>query len=124
MTKGWPWTKRVAIVAGALALGTGGCATTQSTENLLTQAGFRQVPADTPSKMAHLETLPDHRLVARVHGGQKYYVFADPSGCKCLYIGRSQQYQNYRQLVQEQHQAEATAVDEAREWEIENSGLQ
>ena len=114
----------IAVVAFGSALGTTACATTRSAESALAQAGFRQVPADSPTKVAHLQTLPEHRLVARVYKGQTYYVYADSSGCRCLYIGTRQQYQAYQRLVQERRAEEGAAVDEAREWEIENSGLQ
>ena len=109
----------------ALALAAGACATaTRNTESMLTQAGFRQVPADTPKKLAHLQTLPERRIVIRTHQGKQYYVYADPDVCKCLYMGNSDQYQRYQQLVQAQSQLYSGGVAEAREWEIENSGLQ
>ena len=59
----------------ALALGMTACATTGSvpkTEDLLSQARFKKVPADTPQKVARMQTLPDHRLVARTYKGNKY----------------------------------------------------
>ena len=128
MITGWTGMGR-AVMAVALALGVAGCATTNvQTENMLGQAGFRRVPADTPAKLAHLQTLPARRLVGRAHEGKKYYVYADPDGCTCLYIGSPAQYQSYQRLVQQQQAAarqwESTGVEEAREWEIENSGLQ
>ena len=114
----------LAAVVG-LALLAAGCATaTQTTESLLAQAGFRQLPADTPQKLAHLQTLPERRIVIRTRQAQKYYVYADPGGCKCLYIGSADQYQRYQQFVQAQQQLYTGGVEEAREWEIENSGLQ
>ena len=116
-------------VAIGLALGLTACATTAGTENLLKQAGFRQLPADSPQKIAHLQTLPEKRLVARTYQGKKYYVFSDPNGCKCLYIGNAAQYQAYQSLINPPQMSSASGipaggVEEAREWEIENSGLQ
>ncbi len=123
MTTGWLWTMVVGFAVGMTACAT----TTQNTESLLSQAGFRRLPADAPQKVAHLQTLPERRLVGRTYQGKKYYVYADPTGCKCLYIGNPSQYQSYRQIVQ-QLQAPSWqptgGVEEAREWEIENSGLQ
>lgn len=116
--------RRTMVVVIALALGAAACATTRGTENLLTQAGFRQAPANTPQKLAHLKTLPEHRLVGRTHQGRKYYVYADLDGCRCLYVGSPQQYQTYLGLVRAKQAEEAEAVDEAREYEIENAGLQ
>ena len=121
------WRSSVTI---GLALGLAACATTTGTENSLTQAGFRQLPADSPQKVAHLQTLPERRLVARTYQGKKYYVFSDPNGCKCLYIGNPAQYQAYQNILQQQQTSLAGGwpptggVEEAREWEIENSGLQ
>ena len=117
----WGWT----AVVLALALAASACATgTRGTESMLTQAGFRQVPADTPKKLAHLQTLPERRIVIRTHQGKKYYVYADPDVCKCLYMGNSDQYQRYQQVVQAQSQLYSGGVEEAREWETENAGLQ
>ena len=100
------------------------CVSARTTENLLAQAGFRQLPADTQKKVVHLETLPDRRLVGRVYQGKQYYVYSDPTGCHCLYLGTVQQYETYRRLLQEYRLAQSAAVQEAREWEIENSGLE
>jgi hypothetical protein len=124
MIRGWTWMA-MAVTAAALTLGVGACATTNvQTETLLGQAGFRRVAADTPVKLAHLETLPARRLVGRTHAGKKYWVYADPEGCRCLYIGTPAQYQSYQSLLQQRQQFYTTGVEEAREWEIENSGLQ
>ena len=114
----------------ALALGMTACATTTSvpkTEDLLSQAGFKQMPADTPQKVAHMQTLPDHRLIARNYKGKKYYVYSDPGGCKCIYVGTPAQYQSYRNIARQQQQANGyqpqEGVEEARELEEENSGM-
>ena len=129
MTTGWQWTG----MAMGFALSMAACATTMtpSTESLLGQAGFRQVPADSPQKVAHLQTLPEHRLIARTYQGKKYYVYSDPQGCKCLYIGNPTQYQSYQTILKQQQQAAQPyvppgggGVEEDREWEIANSGLQ
>jgi hypothetical protein len=115
------WT-RMAVVAGAMALAA--CATAnQNTESLLAQSGFRQLPADSARKLEHLKTLPDRQLVGRVNAqGQKYWVYADLNGCKCLYMGNAQQYQAYQGMVQQQQAFYTQGVEEARDWEIENSG--
>ena len=67
---------------------------TLTTEQLLAAAGFQQKAADTPAKLAHLETLtPARKLVAHQRDGHLYYVYADPELCKCLYVGTAAQYQ-------------------------------
>jgi len=121
----------VAMLPLALALGIGACATTATgpkTEDLLSQAGFKQMPADTPQKVAHMQTLPDHRLIARNYKGKKYYVYSDPDGCKCVYVGTPAQYQSYRSIARQQQQANPgyqpqEGVEEARELEEENAGM-
>src|SRR5262249_61311593 len=75
----------------------------------------------------HMQTLPDKRLVSRTYQGKKYYVYSDPEGCKCVYIGDPAQYQSYQSIARQQQQAAPgwqpqQGVEEAREWEIENSG--
>ena len=89
-----------------LAWGLGGCALALSdTESLLSQAGFRQLPADTPKRVEHLQTLAPHRLIKRTTDGKSYYVFADPSNCKCLYVGNDAAYAKYKTLVRQQQDA-------------------
>lgn len=112
---------RVGAIGVALALAA--CATAaRDTETMLQRAGFRQIPADTPQKIAHLRTLPDRRLIARTHAGQRYYVYADPDYSKSMWVGSPQQYQAYLGLAKQQRAAEdaALAAEEAREWEIES----
>ena len=71
--------------------------TTVQTEELLAAAGFDQRLADTPEKLAHLQTLtPARKLVAQERDGHLYYVYADPDLCKCLYVGTAAQYEQAR----------------------------
>jgi hypothetical protein len=68
--------------------------TTQTTEQLLAEAGFEKKVADTPAKLAHLETLtPARRLLTHQRDGHLYYVYADPGPCRCLFVGTAAQYQ-------------------------------
>jgi hypothetical protein len=72
--------------------------TTVQTEELLAAAGFDQKLADTPGKLAHLQTLtPARKLVAQERDGHLYYVYADPDLCKCLYVGTAAQYGQARE---------------------------
>jgi hypothetical protein len=70
---------------------------TVQTEELLAAAGFDQKLADTPEKLAHLQTLtPARKLFPQERDGHLYYVYADPDLCKCLYVGTAAQYEQAR----------------------------
>ncbi len=97
------WVQRGATLA-AVALLLGGCAALQAdrarrTEQLLAAAGFQLRIADTPEKLAHLEKLTQRKLVPHQKDGVVHFVFADASGCRCLYVGNAQAYQRYQALV-------------------------
>lgn len=112
MKKGRAWLELTMIVMALIALA--GCAAVQAIqkseatdkEQLLTAAGFRVRLADTPEKLAHLQTLTQRKLIAHQRDGKVYYVYADALACKCLYIGNEEAYQRYRQLVIQQQIAD------------------
>ena len=96
----------ITLIGLGLACGLGGCAfAVSNTESLLSQAGFRKLPADTPKRAEHLQTVAPHKLIRRTADGKPYYVFADPSNCKCLYVGSEDAYAKYKTLVQRQEDA-------------------
>lgn len=59
-------------------------------DSLLAASGFRPLPADTPEKVAHLESLPPLKLKKTMKDGVEQYWFADPYLCKCMYVGDAQ----------------------------------
>jgi len=65
-------------------------------DNMFTQAGFVVKFADTPAKLALLKTLPADKLVTRTKDGKTYFVYADPTGCICAYVGTAQAYRTYQ----------------------------
>jgi hypothetical protein len=94
-------TMRYALIAVMAALTLAGCAGLQAQEagsaaRALTDAGFEVRPADTPEKLAHLQSLPAHKVLAREQDGQRQYVYADPTTCRCLYVGGEDQYRQLR----------------------------
>lgn len=114
----------VLLVLSALVAG---CAATRkdearSAENLLAAAGFKPRPADTAEKRAQLEALPALKMQARSANGQLRYSYADPYGCRCLYVGGPSQYAQYQRLAAQQQiateQAEAakTKEDDYLDW--------
>ena len=93
--------RTILLLAPALLLA--GCASLQaagapSTEQMLDDAGFQTRPADTPEALAALQSLPARKLLVRTVDGQPQYAYADPTGCKCLYVGTEQQYREFQKL--------------------------
>jgi hypothetical protein len=74
-----------------------GCSTTKSTENFLSAAGFKIIPATTPQQQAHLKTLPRDKVTKVERAGTNYWVFPDAKS-EVLYVGQSAQYQEYQKL--------------------------
>jgi hypothetical protein len=66
-------------------------------QRLLT-AGFHAIPADTPEKKAHLETMPKLLFSSVVRDGQRRYLLADPYSCHCLYVGDEAAYDRYTEI--------------------------
>jgi len=79
-----------------------GCASTKNTENLLSAAGFKLVPANTPQRQEHLKTLPANKVSMTQRDGQTYFVYPDPKN-NALYVGNQDQYNQYQKL-REQNQ--------------------
>jgi len=76
-------------------------------EQTLTAAGFRTLPADTPEKMARLESIPPRSLRAVRRDGKPYYVFPDPAGCRCAYVGDEAAYRRLDALNAEHEVADS-----------------
>jgi hypothetical protein len=94
-----------------VALVAGGCAAMRKSdvdtqEQLLSAAGFQMKLADTPQKLAHLQTLTAQKLVPHTRDGKLYYVYADPEFCKCMFVGNEPAYQKYQQLAIQQKLAQ------------------
>lgn len=89
----------------------------EQTEQTLAAAGFQIKLADTPEKMAHLQTLTQHELVMHPADGAVRYIYADARFCQCLYAGDEQAYDAYQRLVQERRIAEMNE-DAAMNWSL------
>jgi len=87
------------IVAAVLLLqllsGTPGYAQ-QSTGQLLISSGFNPIAAITPERVKRLMSLPPNRFQLRQRDGRPYYIYADPSGCNCMYVGSTAAMNQYR----------------------------
>jgi hypothetical protein len=116
------------VVAVVLIVVLAGCAAmrqerARDKENMLSAAGFQMKPADTPKRVAHLQTLTPLKLLPYTRrDGKLLYVYADPKGCNCLYVGDESAYQRYRALEQQQKIAQEQMVtaqmnaDAAMDW--------
>src|SRR5215813_2598787 len=96
---------------------------TREQENMLAAAGFQMKPADKPKRDAHLQTLTPLKLLSYTRSdGNRLYVYTDPTGCNCLYVGEETAYQRYRALEQQQKVAQEQMVtaqmnaDAAMDW--------
>jgi len=94
-----------AVVASGLLLAA--CATAErdraaEIEPLLLAAGFQKRVADTPQKLAHLQQLQPLKLVPHARQTSVYYVYADPNGCRCAYVGNEMAFEQYQGLVLKQ----------------------
>jgi len=78
-------TRAITIVL-LLASGTSGYAQQTTGQNLIS-SGFNPIAATTPDMMTRLMAFPANQFVSRNKGGRTYYIYADPSGCTCAYVG-------------------------------------
>jgi hypothetical protein len=114
---------RIALATVAMASVLGACTAIRrdrapETTSLLTQAGFKMLPADTPARQAKLKTLTAYKVVPwKRKTGEIVYAYAEPDACKCVYVGGPKQYATYRKLLSAQQQAEVLAEEQA--WEDE-----
>ncbi len=69
-----------------------------ATDMKLEDAGFIMRAATTPDHIARLRQLPPHKFVARMGPSGRYYVYADPEGCKCAFVGTERALQAYRDM--------------------------
>jgi hypothetical protein len=90
-------TFKVLLATAALVALAIGCTTTKERENMLSAAGFKMVPANTPERQAHLKSLPADKITPVQRNGTTYYTFPDPKN-NVLYVGQEAQYQQYRKL--------------------------
>ncbi len=94
----------ILILFALVALVTG-CSTTGSTENLLSAAGFKIIPATTAQQQAHLKTLKPDKVTRVERNGTNYFVFPDTKRQE-LYVGHDAQFQEYQKLRLQKQMAE------------------
>ena len=80
-------------------------------EPMLSAAGFRMLPADTPERQQKLATLVPLEVNYYIgKTGTMHYYMADPDDCKCMYIGSEENYQQYEKLKLNQQFEEKEGV--------------
>jgi hypothetical protein len=74
----------------------------------LEDMGFVMRPADTAARIERLRLLPPRTFVARSKAGRRYYLYADPDYCKCVFVGDELAMKNYHDTVAPGPQAPMT----------------
>ncbi|MEW6254370.1 MAG: hypothetical protein AB1592_00315 [Pseudomonadota bacterium] len=100
------------LLAAGISLAAAGCSTTtpaQEKQDALTTAGFHKRVADTPAKVASMNAMPSNSFVRQTQKGQTVYLYADPSGCNCIYYGTEDNYGLYQQARYQQRMTDMAA---------------
>jgi hypothetical protein len=84
------------FIAAALVFGTPAPAQ-QEIDTRLRSAGFKVRPAATAQEIDLLRRAPARVMMSRTEQGRRYYVFADPDFCKCVFVGDEQALRTYRE---------------------------
>ncbi|KQW21053.1 hypothetical protein ASC80_12980 [Afipia sp. Root123D2] len=65
----------------------------------LSSAGFRPKFANDAAGQKALRAMPAHRFVIHTVDGKTRYLYADPKGCVCIFVGSKDNYESYRSIV-------------------------
>jgi hypothetical protein len=108
--------KRFATTLAALGLcvAAAACQNPQQTiankEDMMTAAGFKFVPANTPARQLSFKQLPPHKFARQIKDGRVFYVYPDPTVCVCLYVGDQNAYATYRKNAFSKQLADENAM--------------
>ena len=88
-------------ILAALAFGAPALAQSQqeAVDMRLRSAGFKVRPATTALEIAHLRRVPARLMLSRTEQGRRYYVYADPDFCKCVFIGDDHALRSFKDMV-------------------------
>jgi hypothetical protein len=64
----------------------------------LEDAGFVMRRADTPDKIARLRLIPPRQFVSRTGKRGRYYLWADPDTCRCVFVGDGRALQSFKDM--------------------------
>ena len=97
---------RASIVAFVIFGLSGGADAGQEAQDMkLEDMGFVMRQADTPAQIERLRALPARTFVGRTKDDRRYYLYADPDYCKCVFVGNELAMKNYRDLMSPPPQA-------------------
>jgi len=68
-------------------------------EGQLREAGFKLMLADRADRQQMLNSLPADTLTRIQREDDAYYIYPDPDGCVCLYVGREAEFRKLQQLA-------------------------
>jgi hypothetical protein len=88
-------------------LGGSAIAQQEATDMHLEDVGF-VMRAATPQQIERLRLLSRRKFITRSVGGRRYYFYADPDLCKCVFLGDETAMQSYKDLVSAQTPAPIT----------------
>jgi len=71
----------------------------EGTDMKLEDMGFIMRSANTPEQMERLRLLPPRKFVSRSKDGRRYYLYADPDYCVCVFVGNEAAMKNYQALI-------------------------
>ncbi len=90
---------RIAAVLGVTLIAGAAAAGQEGTDMKLEDMGFVMRPALTPGQVERLRLLPARQFIARTKNGRRYFLYADPDYCKCVFLGDELAMKNYRDLI-------------------------
>ena len=71
----------------------------RATDMRLVAAGFKMRAAITKEQVEHVKKLPPRRFIPRDDAGRRYYLYADPDDCQCVFVGDELALKTYRDMV-------------------------
>ncbi len=87
------------VLLCALGCSTGGVLAQQlATDMKLEDAGFVMRTANSAKELEQIKKLPARRFITRTKNGQRYYLYADPELCKCVFLGNAIAFEAYRDM--------------------------
>ena len=93
-----PSIRVIALVVFGV-IGGAAVASQEGRDMKLEDVGFVMHPANSPAELERLKLLPPRTFVARNKAGRRYYLYADPDYCKCVFLGDELAMKNYRDLI-------------------------